>query len=490
MKPQVIVIGAGIGGLTTSIRLAKAGFKVIVLEQSDVPGGKLKQMQLGPYRFDRGPSLLTLPELITELGAMAGIQKSWTYTKLDSVQYVHFEDGTFFSSGSSPEQLADVLSGQNLAAKPQVLRFFKRATRYYQTTASVFLKQSLHKPRSYFNKTTLRALMRFPLTAVLSKMAGRNQTLFKNEKVQQFFNRYATYNGSHPYCAPALLNMIPHLEFCTGAFFPNRGMVSIPQYLHEAARHLGVEFYFNSRVTQINQWNQSTWRVCTSTRDFEAPVIVNNTDVHFFYTRLAPQLKYPRRFKAAEKSSSAYVFFWGINRQFKNLQVHNVFFSKHYKQEFDAIFKQHEAPQDPTVYVHISSKICTQDAPYGHENWFVMVNVPHNANQAPVGYGKELRQRVINKLNRMLGVYLENHIVCEAHQDPFTIETETSSFGGSLYGNASNSKWSAFLRHPNFKSSAKGLYFVGGSVHPGGGIPLCIYSGHITADLIEKEYAL
>ena len=142
------------------------------------------------------------------------------------------------------------------------------------------------------------------------------------------------------------------------------------------------------------------------------------------------------------------------------------------------------------MYVHISSKICTQDAPYGHENWFVMVNVPHNANQAPVGYGKELRQRIINKLNRMLGVYLENHIVCEAHQDPFTIETETSSFGGSLYGNASNSKWSAFLRHPNFKSSAKGLYFVGGSVHPGGGIPLCIYSGHITADLIEKEYAL
>ena len=173
MKPQVIVIGAGIGGLTTSIRLAKAGFKVIVLEQSDVPGGKLKQMQLGPYRFDRGPSLLTLPELITELGAMAGIRQSWTYTKLDSVQYVHFEDGTFFSSGSSPEQLADVLSGQNLAAKPQVLRFFKRATRYYQTTASVFLKQSLHKPRSYFNKTTLRALMRFPFTAVLSKMAGQ-----------------------------------------------------------------------------------------------------------------------------------------------------------------------------------------------------------------------------------------------------------------------------------------------------------------------------
>ncbi|MFZ9453816.1 MAG: phytoene desaturase family protein [Bacteroidia bacterium] len=489
MNRDVIVIGAGIGGLTTSILLAKSGFQVRVIDQATCAGGKLKQMHLGPYRFDRGPSLLTLPEHISELGALAGL-KPFDCLRLSSVVYTQFEDGTSFSSGADVNSLALVLDEAGLASSKTVLNTFKLAARHYRITAPVFLKQSLHRWRSYFKMSTLKGIMLFPIAAVFKSMANQNASRFKNPKVQQFFNRYATYNGSNPYRAPGLLNMIPHLEFECGAYFPKQGMAAIPEYLYEAACKLGVKFIFNTRVTSVLDLNLKTKVVHTASGILKASILVCNTDVHFFYTQLAPQLKYAQRFKKAEKSSSAYVFFWGINRSFDQLQVHNIFFSKNYKQEFSTIFDAGNIPEDPTIYVHISAKVCSTDAPKGHENWFVMVNVPHNSTQLPISYGPILRQHVINKLNRMLHTLLQNHIVEESTQDPFTIERDTSSFGGSLYGNSSNSKWSAFLRHPNFKSTVKGLYFTGGSVHPGGGIPLCIFSGHITAGLIKKDYTI
>lgn len=487
MNRDVIVIGAGMGGLTTSILLAKAGFKVRVVEQAHCAGGKLKQMHLGPYRFDRGPSLLTLPYLISELGALAGL-KPFSCRRLPSVVFTQYEDGTAFSSGSDVTSLALALEQAQLASRNTVLNMFKTAAKQYRITAPVFLKQSLHRWSSYFKITTLKGLLQFPVSAVLKSMAKQNASRFKNVKAQQFFNRYATYNGSNPYRAPGLLNMIPHLEFEHGAYFPEHGMAAIPQYLYEAACILGVTFYFNTRVTSVHDVDKSIKILHTNSEMLKTDILVCNTDIHFFYTQLAPQLKYAQRFRKAEKSSSAFVFFWGINRSFKQLQVHNIFFSKQYQQEFNSIFNMGTVPEDPTIYIHISAKACSADAPVGHENWFVMVNVPHNPSQQEITYGKALRNSVIKKLNRMLQISLEDHIVKEYTQDPYTIETETSSFGGSLYGNSSNSVWSAFLRHPNFKSKAKGLYFTGGSVHPGGGIPLCIYSGHITSELIQKDF--
>ncbi len=180
------------------------------------------------------------------------------------------------------------------------------------------------------------------------------------------------------------------------------------------------------------------------------------------------------------------IFYWGIKREFAGLDLHNIFFSKNYKAEFEHIFQQKTISPDPTVYVNITSKFSPEDAPEASENWFVMVNVPHNSGQEWPDLVTTTREVVIQKISKALNTDLHAYITCEQVWDPVGIEADTSSFAGALYGSSSNNRLAAFLRHPNFTSKVKGLYFCGGSVHPGGGIPLCLLSAKIVSDLIPS----
>jgi phytoene dehydrogenase-like protein len=186
-----------------------------------------------------------------------------------------------------------------------------------------------------------------------------------------------------------------------------------------------------------------------------------------------------------EPSSSAMIFYWGMKKEFPQLDVHNIFFSNDYKKEFNTLFNEATVDDDPTVYIHISSKIVKEDAPENCESWFVMVNVPSNQGQNWTELRARIRKQIIEKLNRLLDDDIESLIEEEDFLDPVRIEQRTSSFKGALYGASSNDRMAAFFRHPNF-SKTKGLFFAGGSVHPGGGIPLCLLSAKITSDLIPE----
>jgi phytoene dehydrogenase-like protein len=189
-----------------------------------------------------------------------------------------------------------------------------------------------------------------------------------------------------------------------------------------------------------------------------------------------------------ERSSSALIFYWGVKREFDQLGLHNIFFSENYEKEFRNIFEEGKVCNDPTVYINITSKMEAGMAPAGSENWFVMVNVPANKGQDWERLKKEVREMVVRKLSRILETDLSTFIETEETLDPLTIESKTMSYMGSLYGTSSNSKMAAFLRHPNFSKGYDGLYFVGGSVHPGGGIPLCLRSAAIMSNMVSKEF--
>jgi phytoene dehydrogenase-like protein len=213
-------------------------------------------------------------------------------------------------------------------------------------------------------------------------------------------------------------------------------------------------------------------------------------DVFPTYKNLLKGIKIPRKKLNQERSSSAVIFYWGINRKFEQLDLHNIFFSQDYKAEFDAIFNKKIIGDDFTVYVNITSKNVPTDAPKDAENWFVMINTPADYGQDWEKIKERLREKTIVKLNRMLNVDLNDLIQEEEVLTPPMIQDKTSSHLGALYGSSSNDKMAAFLRHPNFSSSIKNLYFCGGSVHPGGGIPLCLLSAKIATDLIpfaERE---
>ena len=281
-----------------------------------------------------------------------------------------------------------------------------------------------------------------------------------------------------------MMTAIQNAEKYYGTYIPEKGMGDITNSLFNLAKRHGVKFYFNSNVSEIIINDDVAKGVKVNNKDFYSDIVVTNSDVYNTYRFL---LNDKRRIKALEqeRSSSAIIFNWGIKKTFKELDLHNIFFSNNYEEEFDYIFNKKELYFDPTIYINITCKDLPNDSPEECENWYVMVNSPYNNEQDWDKIKDELKINILKKLNKILGDNIEKYIEEEKITTPLEIESTTNSYKGSLYGTSSNSIFSAFLRHPNFSSEISNLYFCGGSVHPGGGIPLCIMSGKIISDLIK-----
>ncbi len=488
MTKTIGIIGSGIGGLALSIRLANQGFKVTVFEKNSYPGGKLSELNLDGFRFDKGPSLFTMPTLVDELTNLKESEHKLEYDKLEVITNYFYSDGTQLKAYANPDKFAEEVHIKLNENKETVLKYLKRNAFYFKTTEDLFLKQSLHQFKNFINFKTLKGILYSPFLGLFSTMNKKNEKTFNNPKTVQLFNRFATYNGSNPYKAPALINMISHLEFNLGAYLPKKGMHQITKHLVKLAEEANVNIKYDSPVEKLEVGTSNKIESIKSNGVvYPFDIVASDVDIHALYNYLLPSSFTPKKIIQQEKSSSAYVFYWGINKEFSALGLHNILFSDDYKKEFDNLFSKQFPTEDPTIYINITSKYCKDDAPVGCENWFVMVNVPHNKSES-ISYSAALRKNVVDKINTMLKTDIEKYIISESSLSPIDIENQTSSFGGSLYGNSSNNKFAAFLRHANFSSSIKNLFLVGGSVHPGGGIPLCLYSAKITSQIIiERE---
>jgi phytoene desaturase len=489
-QKDAIVIGAGVGGLAAAIRLSLMHYKVTVFEKNGYPGGKLSYFENGGYRFDAGPSLFTQPENIEELFTRSGepISEYFAYERVPISCRYYFSNGKQVTLWADSEKMADELQEKLGEPRETVLDYLQKSSELYQSTGSLFLKHSLHRPMDFSAKEIFNALAHTKPAYLFQSLNHYNTHFFQTAEAAQLFNRYATYNGSNPFEAPAMLSLIPHLEMNQGTFYPKGGMISITNALHRLAVKMGVTFHFDTPVTEITQNNKEVTGVHAGTEWVPASLVVSNQDVYFTYCNLLKDAVRAQKVLKQERSSSALIFYWGIGKSFDTLHLHNIFFSKDYKREFNHIFNVGGITDDPTIYINITSKMEAEMAPPGKENWFVMVNVPANKGQDWENLKTQTRKAVIDKLTRVLGSDIASLIETEDTLDPITIESKTMSYMGSLYGTSSNSRMAAFLRHPNFSKDIRGLYFVGGSVHPGGGIPLCLRSAAIMADLVSKDF--
>ena len=483
---KAIVIGAGVAGLASAIRLAAKGFQVLVIERNSYPGGKLSAFEQDGYLFDAGPSLFTQPENLEELFALANepMAPYFQYQKVPVACQYFFANGKQVTAYANLTSFAANMQLQLGEDANAVLAYLNRAQQSYEHIGTLFLNHSLHQIKTYCSKALVKALIHTRLAYLTTSLHRFNTKAFRTPEAVQLFNRYATYNGSNPYKAPAMLSMIPHLEMNQGTYYPKGGMISITNALFALATKLGVQFQFNTTVTAINHLNGKVQGVTTPQGIHPAPVVVSNADVYFTYKHLLGHAGLAARQLKQERSSSALIFYWGIRHSFDQLNLHNIFFSGNYREEFDCIFTSGTVAPDPTVYINITSKMEAGQAPEGCENWFVMVNVPaHQGQNWPV-LQQQVRKAVLQKLSKALCTNIEPLIATEAVLDPIAIEARTNSYRGSLYGTSSNSPLAAFFRHANFSKRTKGLYFVGGSVHPGGGIPLCLNSAKIMAQMV------
>jgi phytoene desaturase len=485
---RALIIGAGIAGIATALRLRHKGYQVDVFEASPHTGGKLHAIKQDDFRFDLGPSLFTMPHFVDEIFQLYDEkpEKYFEYIKKENVCNYFWEDGTQFQANASVEQFiveAAKIFGEE---EKNIQAYLKRNKEKYDLTASLFLEKSLHQAKTYFSLETFTAISQLYKLNLSENLNAVNQKYFKNPKLVQLFNRFATYNGSSPYKTPGIMSMIPHLEMHFGTFYPKGGMHEISQSLTRFAEDKGVQFHLNTTVNQIISENEKVTGIKTNKTIYNGDLVISNMDVFNSYHNLLKDAKKPKKTLQQEASSSALIFYWGISREFPELDLHNILFSEDYQSEFNSIFNTKKLYKDPTVYINVTSKETPTDAPSGAENWFVMINSPANYGQNWEELKVKAKTYILSKIEKCLGVDVSDLIATEHCWTPVSIEEETSSYRGSLYGASSNSKWAAFLRHPNFSSQYKNLYFCGGSVHPGGGIPLCLLSAKIVADLIPK----
>ncbi len=488
---KAVVIGSGVAGMASSIRLALKGWEVHVFEASSYPGGKLHEFWMDGYRFDAGPSVSTMTWLVDELYELAGKnpRDHFNYKRKELICRYFYPDGTHITGYADRDKFCNEVEEKTGVSGDVIRKYLDHSKKNHELAGKIFLQESIHQAGTFMTRDALKAIARFPQLDITNTLNKVNTKRLKHPKLVQLFNRYATFNGSSPYVAPGILNTIAHLEYNLGTYFIEGGFYGMTKALYELAIECGVTFHFDEKVERIRVERKKATGIETSKGNYDADIVVSNMDVVPTYRKLLAGEKAPEKVLRQERSTSMMVFYWGVKDVFPELDLHNAFFSADYKHEFDCLFNTKTITDDPTIYINNTVKDQPSDAPPGCENWFVMINVPANYGQDWDALIDRTRENVLRKLSNILGRDIKPLIACERILEPRVVEAQTSSYMGSIYGASSNNMFAAFLRHANFSNKIKGLYFAGGSVHPGGGTPLCLLSAKIATERIGKDFA-
>lgn len=486
---DAVVIGAGLAGIAVSLRLRKMGLSVLVLEKNETFGGKLSEFEWGEYRWDKGPSLFTLPKQVDELFELFGKQprEFFDYHEMEESCHYYFNDGSDFLFPANPSKRNEALKkhfGEDEGQK--VINYLAESKDTYAKLGNLFIDHPQYGIKNILDKKLVKQYPNLVTRKLMGSLDAFNNRKLSDPNLINVFNRYATYNGSNPYKLSGLYSMIPHLEINEGTYFPTKGMYSIVQSLYDLAVEQKVDFKFNQTNIEVKYLSQSSEKeVVTSDAVFKTKKVISAIDCVNFYEKVLKDQSLALKYAKKERSSSGVVFYWAVEKIIPELKLHNIFFGANYKNEFENIFGQQTFSEFPTVYIHVSSTVNPDDAPSNGQNWFVMINTP-----AGIEVSKEqlasFRNYVYRLIMKKFDVDLSFHIKHEAYWDQAKIDEYTGAYKGALYGASSNQKTAAIKRHGNKSKKYDDLYFCGGTVHPGGGIPLVLKSAKIVAQLINE----
>ncbi len=484
MKPdpaRVAVIGAGVGGLTCAALLAHAGRRVTVFEKNERVGGKLNWLEADGYTWDMGPSLLTMPYVFEGLWRKLGrrLQDDLTLIPLPVTCRYRWTDGTVIDEDTAFWQ------------RHHVARFLEYARGLYELSADAFLHHPLGEWWRQVNLRNLPKLRHLPKIASFKTMDRVVRRYFGDDPhLVQLFDRFATYNGSSPYRTPAAFNIIAYVEARFGGWYVKGGLYEIARALERICREEGVEFCFDREIGGVErvgaQWLLTDRPGASTGTSNQFDTVVCNQDVLSF---LQDQPPMQRRLAKADLAISGFILYLGVSRQYPQLSHHNIFFSDDYPGEFRQLFDGLPS-SEPTIYVAVHSKADPDRAPSGCENWFVLVNAPALSNRQPVDWpaiAQNYGDFIIERLETRFGFTgLRAAVQVRRHFTPADFQTRYLAHAGSLYGFASHGVRAAFQRPASQTPDKPNFYFVGGSTHPGGGLPLVCLSGQMVADKILR----
>ncbi|OUJ18789.1 Phytoene dehydrogenase family enzyme [Methanonatronarchaeum thermophilum] len=479
MKEKALVIGAGLGGLSAAITLATEGYEVEIYEKNSHIGGKLNQKTIEGYKFDLGPSILTMPHIFEQLFEKAGenLYDHISTTRLDPQWRCFFEDGTQIDLHDNIDKMD---SNPEITTKDvkQLKEYMDYSRKLYETAEKGYFKEGLDTMKEvtdHYGK--INALRKFDYLNTMQEGINKRVT---NPYLQNIMGFFIKYVGSSSLHAPAVLNMLPHIQYEYGLHYIDGGMYNLAIAIQKILDKHNIPVHKNVEITKLKTTNNKiTHAILDNSEEIPADLFISNMETVPTYRDLTKDKELATEYdNKYEASCSGLVIHLGVDKEYPMLQHHNFFFSKNQKEHFQKVFKEHKIPDDPTIYLVAPKRTDPNVAPEGHDNLKILPHIPHLTDKPPTPQQyQQLKQKVLNKLERMGLKDLQKHIVYEEHWTPRNIKKLYKSNRGSIYGVVSDKKKNKGFKSPKKSTKYQNLYFVGGSVNPGAGMPMVTLSG-------------
>jgi phytoene desaturase len=489
---KVIIVGAGIGGITTSIFLAKQGFKVKVFEKNPYPAGRCGQLVRDGHRFDLGATLLLMPSIYRQVFESLGLkfEEFISLKPLSTIYKLYFGNDGVLDYTSDRERMKAQLEIIEPGSSKNFELFVDKAYRFYQVSQKRLIGINFYSISDFF---TLKNLLLFLWLKIHIRHYAFLKRYFKHPHLRQAFSFQNIYLGQSPYKAPALFSMIPAAECTEGALFPIGGMYNIPDRLFELAKELGVEFFFGTPVEKVNIENKQAQGITLADgTSHSADLVVINADLPYAYRKLLPDKRKSARIDRKNYACSAMVIHWGLKKAYPQLSHHSVFLSDDFRKSIFKIFHDKSLSDDPSFYLHAPARTDPTAAPPGEESISIVIPAGHLDKRYDQDWNRLLKTARVSIIDRLVKIGLtdiEDNIKFEICHTPADWEKNYNISRGSVFGSLSHTLFQmGYFRPHNRHDRYRNLYFVGGSTHPGNGVPLAMLSAKLTSERILKEY--
>lgn len=485
----VIIIGAGIGGLTAATHLAKQDLHVTVVEKNARPGGRCDRISREGHHFDTGPTLLVMPLLYESEFAALGtsLHEILDLQRVDPTYHLVFDDGSGLALTSDMKFLGEQLEVIEPGSFQGLLRYMDEGHRHYHLATEKLVYPDFRKASDFFKLEHLPLLQQVkPLTKHYANMSR----YFDDPRLKAAFTFQDVYMGLSPFEAPATFSMMPYTELAHGVWYPKGGMYQVVEALTSLACEAGVEFIFNTSVEQVAVNGRSAHGVMVDGKLMEADALLANADLPYVYHNLLPQDGQAKRLERKRYSCSVISFFWGVDKPYETLPPHTLFLADDYHANFDSIIRDLDLPANPSLYIHAPARLDPSMAPSGGDTLIAIVPVGHMSANGEQDWGAirdRAREHVFRRL-RTLGIHnLEEHIKFEMNFTPLSWRKRYNLVKGSTHGLCHNLTQLGYFRPDNRHSRYHNLYFTGASTRPGTGMPTAMISGRLAAQRILEE---
>jgi phytoene desaturase len=493
----IAIIGGGLGGLSAAATLAARGRAVVLFEKNQWFGGKAAVLEADGFRFDMGPTILTVPSVLARIFAEAGysMDQALDLRRLDPQWRCFFDDGSVLDLTEDTGQMEANIAARAPADAAGYRDFMALSARLHDISHRFFFWRSVEDLRDTIDfrrnldLDTLRDVMALRMGTTV---AGTIRRRVKDPHVAQMLDHFVQYVGSSPYGAPAVLCSIAHMQTEGGVWYPIGGTRAVPDALAALARAHGADLRAGVGVRRIEAPQGRVVAVETDTGErIPVSAVVSNMDSVRTLRELvggAPAARFARRWKR-EPACSGVVFYLGLDRAYPHLLHHDFVFSRDPEEEFDWIYRKGEPAPDPTCYLAAPARTEPGVAPPGGEALYILVHTPylrphHDWSAMLPAY----RQTIFRKLARSAGMGdLEQRIMFEQALTPTDIHERYRVLDGAIYGLASHGRFMGAFKPGNRSRDLAGLYLAGGAAHPGPGMPMVMMSGWVAADAVDTD---